>query len=72
MTEILRLENLTRVFKQPNGAFGKPRQMKAVRDVSLSVNKGDVVGIVGESGWKIHPCSLDPAPCRTDVRSGVS
>ena len=50
MTEILRLENLTRVFKQPNGAFGKPRQMTAVRDVSLSVKKGDVVGIVGESG----------------------
>ena len=50
MTEILRLENLTRVFNQPNGAFGKPRQMTAVRDVSLSVKKGDVVGIVGESG----------------------
>ena len=50
MTEILRLENLTKVFTQANGAFGKPRQMTAVRDVSLSVSKGDVVGIVGESG----------------------
>jgi ABC-type oligopeptide transport system ATPase subunit len=50
VTEILRLENLTKVFTQPAGAFRKPRQMTAVRDVSLSVRKGDVVGIVGESG----------------------
>ena len=50
MTEILRLENLTKVFTRPAGAFRKPRQMTAVRDVSLSVRKGDVVGIVGESG----------------------
>ena len=50
MTEILRLENLTKVFTQTNGAFGRARQMTAVRDVSLSVRKGDVVGIVGESG----------------------
>jgi oligopeptide/dipeptide ABC transporter ATP-binding protein len=50
VTEILRVENLTKVFSQPNGAFGKPRQMTAVRDVSFSVQKGDVVGIVGESG----------------------
>jgi len=50
VTEILRLENLTKVFTRPAGAFRKPRQMTAVRDVSLSVRKGDVVGIVGESG----------------------
>lgn len=50
MTEILRMENLTKVFTRPNGAFGKPRHMTAVRDVSLSVSQGEVVGIVGESG----------------------
>ena len=50
MTEILRLEKLTKVFTRPAGVFRKPRQMTAVRDVSLSVRKGDVVGIVGESG----------------------
>ncbi|MCA3517770.1 MAG: ATP-binding cassette domain-containing protein, partial [Rhodobacter sp.] len=50
MTEILRLEHLTKAFTQPVGAFRKPRKMKAVSDVSLSVQKGDVVGIAGETG----------------------
>lgn len=50
MTDILRIENLTKTFTQNAGLFGKPRSMSAVRDVSLSVAKGGVVGIVGESG----------------------
>ena len=41
---------LTRVFDQSGGAFGTPRRVMAVDDVSLSLAPGRSLAIVGESG----------------------
>lgn len=41
---LLEIKNLTTSFKTEQG------KVKAVNDVSLSLNKGEVIGIVGESG----------------------
>jgi len=50
--EILTIENLTKSF--PTGKrtlFGKmTNKLKAVNEVSLTINKGEVLGLVGESG----------------------
>ncbi|MBO0905014.1 ABC transporter ATP-binding protein [Jiella sonneratiae] len=47
---VIAASGLKKVFRLP-GAFLKPaRTVKAVDDVSLSVRKGETVGIVGESG----------------------
>ncbi len=41
---VLQLKNLSVSFDTPNG------EVEAVRDVSLSLNKGEILAIVGESG----------------------
>jgi len=43
-TELLRIENLKKHFDTPNG------KLHAVDDVSLTINRGKTIGIVGESG----------------------
>jgi oligopeptide transport system ATP-binding protein len=49
--ELLRIENLKKHFTLGGGGlFAKPRTLKAVDGVSLSVSKGETVGLVGESG----------------------
>jgi oligopeptide transport system ATP-binding protein len=49
--ELLRIENLKKHFTLGGGGvFAKPRTLKAVDGISLSVNKGETVGLVGESG----------------------
>lgn len=47
---LLRIEGLTKRFQTGGGLFAPPREMLAVRDVSLSVRRGEVLGVVGESG----------------------
>lgn len=44
MQPVLQLKNLSVSFDTPNG------EVEAVRDVSLSLNKGEILAIVGESG----------------------
>ena len=44
MDAILQVENLTTSFLTSNG------EVQAVRGVSFSVGKGEILGIVGESG----------------------
>lgn len=48
---ILEVKNLTVSFPVKKNLFGKPIQFfNAVDDVSFTVTKGDIVGLVGESG----------------------
>lgn len=43
-------ENLGRNFPTRQGLMGRARDVWAVRDVTLSVSKGETIGVVGESG----------------------
>ena len=47
---LLQIQNLVKHFKLGGGFFGSKSVVRAVDDVSLTVDKGEVVGIVGESG----------------------
>ena len=44
MSDLLKIENLSVTFETDEGV------LKAVDDVSLDVRKGEVLGLVGESG----------------------
>ena len=50
MSDLVTVRQLSRRFDTPGGWLSKPRSMMAVRDVSLSIPRGGVVGVVGESG----------------------
>ncbi len=50
-TTVLEIKNLSVHFPVKRNLFGKPtRFFKAVEDVSFTVQQGDIVGLVGESG----------------------
>jgi peptide/nickel transport system ATP-binding protein len=49
-TKVLSVENLKVYFSAPKKLFEKQHFFKAVDDVSFTVNKGEVLGLVGESG----------------------
>ena len=51
--KLLQVEHLKQYF--PAGGMGKNRKfVKAVDDVSFFVNKGETLGLVGESGCGNH------------------
>ena len=50
MTHLLDVQHLSKQFTSGGGPFRPVRSMHAVSDVSFSVAKGRVVGVVGESG----------------------
>ena len=47
---LLQVQNLVKHFGLSSGFFGKTSLVRAVDNISLTVDKGEVVGIVGESG----------------------
>jgi peptide/nickel transport system ATP-binding protein len=49
LRELIRAERLSRSFA-PRGLFARGRSVQAVNDVSLTVGRGEAVGLVGESG----------------------
>jgi peptide/nickel transport system ATP-binding protein len=47
---LLEVRNLERIFRVGGGLFSAGHPLRAVNGVSLSIRKGEVLGIVGESG----------------------
>ena len=48
---MIRLEGLKKYFTITKGLVKKnPTYVKAVDDISLEIEKGEIVGLVGESG----------------------
>jgi len=50
-SNLVRIENLIKYFPVRRGTFGRREtHVKAVDDISLYINKGETLGLVGESG----------------------
>lgn len=49
MSKLVEIQNLKQYFPA-GGSFLKPRYVKAVDDVSFYINRGETLGLVGESG----------------------
>lgn len=47
---VLKLDNVSKVYQVRQGLFSGTKPLAAVSDVSLSVERGSVLGLVGESG----------------------
>ena len=47
---ILEIDNVSKLYASKRGLFGKTQQIQALKDVSLSVRRGESFGLVGESG----------------------
>ena len=49
--EIIQVNNLSKIFETGKGLFSRNKRLvKAVDDVSFSINSGETLGLVGESG----------------------
>ncbi|MBO6638523.1 MAG: ATP-binding cassette domain-containing protein [Roseitalea sp.] len=47
---VLELRAVSKVYRVQTTMFNRPRDLRAVDDVSLQLHRGDVLGLVGESG----------------------
>jgi oligopeptide transport system ATP-binding protein len=50
MAALLEVRNLVKHFARKQGLFQKPSVVKAVDDVSFTIDEGEMFGLVGESG----------------------
>src|SRR4051812_9101783 len=50
MTALIELDRVSVHFDQRRGLFGRRRVLRAVDQVSLSIEEGETLGLVGESG----------------------
>lgn len=66
MNKLIEVKNLKKWFMTGGVRFGKKEAVRAVDDVSFSIKKGEVLGLVGESGCGKTTCGkvilkiLDP------------
>ena len=49
---LLQVEDLRTLFRQGGGISGRGVEVKAVDCVSFTMTRGEVLGLVGESGWE--------------------
>ncbi len=49
-TELLRVENLSKTFMVGGSMFKPKLKLRALQDISFSIQQGETIGIVGESG----------------------
>ena len=49
----------------------KGNQVEALKDIHFTVDKGDYVAIMGESGQENQPCLIS-LPCLINQQQGVS
>ena len=47
---ILKTNDLTVDFKIKKNVFGKPDRLSAVQNVNIEIRRGEIYGLVGESG----------------------
>ena len=64
MSEILRVENLTKKFKKKNLFSSDSDEITAADNVSFLVNRGEILAIAGQSG----SCLLYTSPSPRDKR----
>jgi len=70
MEPLVRVQNLCKWFDAGKSQIGKKDTLRAVDDVSFSIEKGEVMGLVGESGCGKTTCGktilriLDPSSGR--------
>lgn len=50
MSNIFEIKQLKKYYETSNGLFKKPTVIKAIDDVSFSVESGKILSVVGESG----------------------
>ncbi len=51
MPTLLKLENITKKYpKKSDGFFGKKEFFTAVDNINLEINRGEIMGLIGESG----------------------
>src|ERR671912_2644908 len=50
MAALLEVRNLVKHFARKQGLFQKPSVVRAVDDVTFSIDEGEMFGLVGESG----------------------
>ena len=48
--EILRVNNVSRIYETSGGGFGRKNKVSALDGVSFNLIQGETLGIVGESG----------------------
>ncbi|HET7617484.1 MAG TPA: ABC transporter ATP-binding protein, partial [Vicinamibacterales bacterium] len=47
---LLEVRHLSKHFARRQGLFGRPSVVRAVEDVSFTIERGETFGLVGESG----------------------
>ncbi len=64
---ILEVRALSKSYELPGGALWRRKRNPVLRDFSMKLSEGEILGIAGPSGAarKASPSSLDPTRSRT-------